>query len=51
MLKAYNERCNVVGLVLTMDDVEEGDETQFPITIEREERPKMFNIGTQLTEQ
>jgi len=38
-------------MLLTMDDVEDLDETQIPITIERNESPKTFNIGTHLSDE
>jgi len=49
MLKLYNERSQFVGMVINMNVADESDETQIPITIERDEKPKTFNIGTHLT--
>lgn len=48
MLKKFNERIETVNTVIT-DDAEDGDEYDFPVTVEWTEGLKEFNIGGRLT--
>ena len=47
MLKKFNERVETINTVIT-DDVDDGEQCDFPVTVEWTEGPKHFKIGKQL---
>jgi hypothetical protein len=49
MLKKFNERVEAVNTVITAD-AEDGEDYDFPVTVEWAEGPKEFHIGRQLAD-
>jgi hypothetical protein len=49
MLKRFYEPAQFVGVVLTADEAEDCDETEYPVKVEREKSRKCLIIGSHLT--